>query len=298
MIDIRKDTDGEILYGVAYSDTDYEEMSFKDVVEVLQPYDPLEDDDDVLEITPFFGSSKRHLAGTDSTADPPSDSQGPPSKSRSKQAPTNTTSDTPNRTEKSAPRRSTRVRVVRRPHNVGKIDISEIPSSQNKRRLRSAMSARTDMFNKVMALASRCHEIMQKERRKPVPTITIPPGTYVDQLPPPKNYDDAILGPYRNYWIPAIAEELNNLRSYKVWRKEKMPKGIIPVRGRFVFKWKPDENNHLERAKARFTMQGCTQIRNLHFKKTYAPTAFIESLRFVIKIGVTCAVDLISHIQM
>ena len=116
--------------------------------------------------------------------------------------------------------------------------------------------------------------------------IIIKPGTFVDQLPLPKDYDDAVLGPYRDYWIPAIAAELQNLQSYKVWKKQKLPKGVIPVRGRFVFKWKPDSNNHLERAKARFTMQGCTQIRNLHFKKTYAPIAYAESLRLIFKIGV------------
>ena len=119
-----------------------------------------------------------------------------------------------------------------------------------------------------------------------VPAITIPPDAFVDQLPLPKNYDDAVTGPYRNYWIPAIANELKNLRQYKVWQKQKVPEGIIPVRGRFVFKWKPDENNHLDKAKARFTMQGCTQIRGLHFQKTYAATAFIESLRFIFKLAV------------
>ena len=56
--DIRKDTDGVILYGVVYSDSDYDEYSFCDIMKLLQPYNPVEDDNDVLEITPFFGFSK------------------------------------------------------------------------------------------------------------------------------------------------------------------------------------------------------------------------------------------------
>ena len=54
---IRKDTDGELIYGVTYSDNDYEEYNFKQIMEILQAYNPLDDIDDVLEVIPFFGSS-------------------------------------------------------------------------------------------------------------------------------------------------------------------------------------------------------------------------------------------------
>ena len=35
---VRTDTDGERLYGVTYSDNDYEEYNFKQIMEILQPY--------------------------------------------------------------------------------------------------------------------------------------------------------------------------------------------------------------------------------------------------------------------
>ena len=79
-----------------------------------------------------------------------------------------------------------------------------------------------------------------------MPSIIISP---VDSLPLPKTYEETIFGPYRNYWIPAIAEEIANLKNYEVWRLEQMPMNAIPVKGKFVYKWKPDNNNHLERAK-------------------------------------------------
>ena len=44
----------------------------------------------------------------------------------------------------------------------------------------------------------------------------IPTDAFVDQLSLPKDYHDAVTGPYRNYWIPAIAEEMQNLRHFKV----------------------------------------------------------------------------------
>ena len=46
----------------------------------------------------------------------------------------------------------------------------------------------------------------------------IPTDAFVDQLSLPKDYHDAVTGPYRNYWIPAIAEEMQNLRHFKVWQ--------------------------------------------------------------------------------
>ena len=181
-------------------------------------------------------------------------------------------------------RHSARVRVLRRPHNIGDVDISSIPSSQNRRRLRSAMVARTQAYEKVLALCSGFKA--QVSNKKSVEAIKISSDTFVDSLPLPKNYDDAVLGPYRDYWIPAIAEELENLRNYKVWRQEIMPKNAIPIRGKFVFKWKPNSKNRLEKAKARFTMQGCRQLKGIHYRKTYAPVAFASSLRLVLKLGV------------
>ena len=145
------------------------------------------------------------------------------------------------------------------------------------------MLARTEMFEQVMALASRP---LTANDGKLVDPITIPSGTFVDKLPRPTSYENAVTGPYRNYWIPAIAAELQNLKNYKVWKKEKMPKGIIPIRGKFVFKWKPDENGYLLKAKARFTMQGCRQLKGLHYRKTYAPVAYAASLRLVLKLAV------------
>ena len=87
------------------------------------------------------------------------------------------------------------------------------------------MSARTRAFENVVALSSRVARARHKNN-KLVPAITIPPGTFVDKLPIPKDYDDAVTGPYRNYWIPAIANELRNLRKYNVWAKRSYPKEL------------------------------------------------------------------------
>ena len=75
-------------------------------------------------------------------------------------------------------------------------------------------------------------------------------------------------------------------RSYGVWKLQRLPADAIPVRGKLVFIWKPDSQNHLSKAKVRFTMQGFRQLRGLHFKKTYAPVAYAQSVRVTFKLGV------------
>ena len=302
---IRADPDGDIVYGVTYSDNDYEEYNFSEIMMILQSYNPADDiDNEVLEITPFFGSSKRHLTVSDKIVDPQPPAPTQPSRASKPSKPA---------------RRSTRVRVVRRPHNVGSKDLGEIPSSLNRHRLRYALTAQTATSSKfrrspraqpsndpssnppslkrafraaMIKRAEAFEAVLAHQVRVNRPTgalpepIVIPPGTFVDTLPIPKSYDDAVLGPYRNYWIPAIASEIANLKSYGVWRLEQIPMDSIPVKGKLVFKWKPDSNNHLLKAKARFTMQGFRQTKNLHYKKTYAPVAYAQSVRVAVKLGV------------
>ena len=66
----RLDTDGELLYCVTYSDNDYEEYNLHEIMRYLQPYDPADDIDDTLEITPFFGSTRQNHAATDTKQKP------------------------------------------------------------------------------------------------------------------------------------------------------------------------------------------------------------------------------------
>jgi len=68
---MRNDPDGEVVYGVTYSDNDYEEYNFSEIMTILQNYNPADDvDSDVIEIAPFFGSAKHHLAASDANQPP------------------------------------------------------------------------------------------------------------------------------------------------------------------------------------------------------------------------------------
>ena len=120
----------------------------------------------------------------------------------------------------------------------------------------------------------------QKSRKSHVlpAEIIIGPHVKVDTLPLPSSYEDAVTGPYRRYWTKAIATELANLREHRVWRMERLPKNARPIKGMFVFKWKPKQDGTLHKAKARFTMKGYSQKKGLHYDKTYASVAALMTV--------------------
>ena len=288
----RQDTDGETLYCVKYQDNDYEEYSFLDVMRYLQPYDPFDGEDDLVEITPFFGSSREHLRATDNTNS--DDATTDSSHVSAVAAPASSTPARPTR-------KSARVTVKRTLHNVGADpDNTPIPSSINSMRSRKAYKAKVRAFNslvrrrtsyaRTMRRIIRARSARKRQKRAPnqplVPEIIIGPKVKVDTLPLPKSYEDAITGPYRRYWIKACAEELANLRSNRVWRLEKLPRSARKIKGKFVFKWKPKADGTLDKAKARFTMKGYTQQKGIHYDKTYASVAALMTICLTTIIGV------------
>ena len=298
VIGTRVDKDGELLYCVRYQDNDYEEYSFLDIMRYLQPYDPFHGEDDLVEITPFFNKHKTLFQSPKApTGKTPA---APARKAPAAQAP-----------DSSAPtgnRRSSRVRVIRHIHNVrGPESDTHVPSSISSIRSRKAYRAKIKAFNALTRKRARYVNTMRKiikaraaraftkrnrhKTPKPpatptmVPEIHLPKGTKVDTLPIPASYHEAVTGPYRRYWIKAIAEEMANLREYKVWRIQKKPKHARPIKGMFVFKWKPNEDGTLNKAKARFTMKGCAQKKGVHYHKTYASVAALMTVYLTCIIG-------------
>ena len=180
---IREDTDGEIIYGVTYSDSDYEEYNFKEVMEILQAYNPLDDIDDTLEITPFFGSSSQHKHAVDKVAalHAPATATDPNAKaSHDKQS------------KKTGTRKSSRVRVVRRPYNAPSGDRNEIPSSLNRHRLRYAMKASAQTCTSTNTKPGKCNIARRDKNRANRPKPTLKPMMRAVILERAKLFEDII----------------------------------------------------------------------------------------------------------
>ena len=124
-----------------------------------------------------------------------------------------------------------------------------------------------------------------------VPKATISPNTKYHLIPIPKNYKDAVTGPYRDFWIKAIKTEIDNLVSRGTWQEVQMPPHARVLKGRYVFKVKPDMNNNIDKFKARWIVQGFRQRRGLDYLKTFASVCNIVTIRLLCYIA--CELDLL-----
>ena len=118
-----------------------------------------------------------------------------------------------------------------------------------------------------------------------VPEIVIPPNTKARLIPIPKNYREAVTGPYRKYWQKTIETEIGNLIRRGVWAEVDMPPHAKVIKGRYVFKVKPDENNNIDKFRARWIVQGFRQRPGLDFDKTFAAVSNIVTIRIIFAVG-------------
>ena len=157
---------------------------------------------------------------------------------------------------------------------------------------------RQDIREAVVARAARLRSSksstpQQRNGAKLPDKIVIGPEVFVDSLPLPTSYEDAITGPYRDYWTKAIAEELANLRDHGVWRKQKLPQHARPIKGKLVYHWKPTAKNTLHKAKVRFTMKGFSQKKGVHYTKTHASVAALMTIYLTCIVAVEA--DMVLH---
>jgi hypothetical protein len=83
-------------------------------------------------------------------------------------------------------------------------------------------------------------------------------------------------------WQAAIKEELDNLAAMKVWSIRKVPTGRRPLKGRWVFAEKTNDEGEVIRFKARYVAKGFTQVIGLDYESTFAPTATFVSMRLIL----------------
>ena len=81
--------------------------------------------------------------------------------------------------------------------------------------------------------------------RFPTSSSTSPPMPKCPprDIPLPTGFDDAVYGPYAQFWRPAIQKEIDSLFKYGVWRLERLPPGALVLPCVMVFKIKPDGND-------------------------------------------------------
>nr|GEV87518.1 hypothetical protein [Tanacetum cinerariifolium] len=105
----------------------------------------------------------------------------------------------------------------------------------------------------------------------PTPTLRI----HKDHPKKPKKISDALQDPS---WVEAMQEELLQFKIQKVWTLVDCPKGVKPIRTKWVLKNKKDKRGIVIRNKARLVAQGHTQEEGIDYDEVFAPVARIEAI--------------------
>ncbi|GJV40938.1 putative ribonuclease H-like domain-containing protein [Tanacetum coccineum] len=83
-------------------------------------------------------------------------------------------------------------------------------------------------------------------------------------------------------WVDAMQEELLQFQIQNVWVLVDCPKGVRPIRTKWVLKNKKDERGIVIRNNARLVAQGHTQEEGIDYEEVFAPVARIEAIRLLL----------------
>lgn len=101
----------------------------------------------------------------------------------------------------------------------------------------------------------------------------------------PNTVTEAMNGPNAEDWKTAMNNEMRSHDENKTWTIVDLPDGRKPIKGKWVFKAKTDENGNVTRYKARLVAKGCSQKYGIDYGETFAPVIRYTSIRFLIALA-------------
>lgn len=108
----------------------------------------------------------------------------------------------------------------------------------------------------------------------------------------PGSYHEAITSPDANKWKLAMEKEMNSLKENNTFTLTTVPENKNVVGGKWVYNIKKDDKNN-EEYKARYVAKGYSQIKDVDYYETYAPTTKMTTIRILMQFAVQY--DLIIH---
>jgi hypothetical protein len=110
----------------------------------------------------------------------------------------------------------------------------------------------------------------------------LPSGTEFDI---PKNIKFALKSPDGPEWRKAAEYEIDKFRTLNVWEAVNPYDGIKVLGARWVFTIKRLSDGSIEKFRARYVAKGFNQTMGEDCNETYAPTAFLNTLRLLILVA-------------
>ena len=98
----------------------------------------------------------------------------------------------------------------------------------------------------------------------------------------PSSVQEAVEDPQ---WKEAIKGEFDSLCSNKVWTLEQLPKGPKPLKRKWHFTMKHNENGSFKKCRARFVAKSFSQVEGRNYLETYSPTARMSTIQILLNLA-------------
>ncbi|KAK4411924.1 Retrovirus-related Pol polyprotein from transposon RE2 [Sesamum angolense] len=100
-----------------------------------------------------------------------------------------------------------------------------------------------------------------------------------------RTYGEAISDIDSDKWFEAMRSEMDPMGSNQVWTLVDPPKGVKPIRCKWVYKHKLGADGEVIAFKARLVEKGYTQRPRINFEETYSPIAIAKSIWILLAIA-------------
>ena len=101
----------------------------------------------------------------------------------------------------------------------------------------------------------------------------------------PTSYREAINCPDAEEWNVAMKEEFDMLTQRKTWELVDLPPGCKATGSRWTYDLKRGPDGQITRYKARFVVQGFSQIPGIDYSDTFSPTVRLDTLRMLLHLA-------------
>lgn len=132
-----------------------------------------------------------------------------------------------------------------------------------------------------------------QEPRSPIITRNISKGNprplnflYFVSIEDPKNVNEMKERKDASQWKLAMDDEMQSHRINGTWTLVDLPNGRKPIKAKWVFKTKKNEDGNIVRHKARLVAKGCSQKYGIDYGETFSPVVRYNSIRFLIAYAV------------
>ena len=100
----------------------------------------------------------------------------------------------------------------------------------------------------------------------------------------PQTYEEAIMSIGSGKWQEAMNSKMDSIYSNKMWYLVDVPKGIVPISCKWIFKKKIEVDGKVETYKARLVAKRYRQRQGINYDETFTPVIMLKSIRILLAI--------------